>query len=183
MTRKWVGVYIRFAKQELGNIDAHCKKYNLKRSDFIRSSVRDKIYNTDPSTGATKQKDNSVDLIPVIDNINLLSKKFDSLEKKFDSNFEGKDPLNSTAKQRVMEAILQVMQRATDPFTTTEKLADRIKRIDPSLEQFLFASATNGVSAYEDALTELHRIGKLRRSATGIVEFKGVVRGAQRKKD
>jgi hypothetical protein len=183
LTIKWKGVLIRFAEKELENIDGYCDKYSLKRSDFIRNSIRDKIYNADPITGGTREKDNPVDFTPLTDSVNLLSKKFESLESKLGSNFEEKETADSTVKERIIEAILQVMQRVTDPFTTTEKLAEQIKRTDRSLEQFFFASATNAISRYNEALTKLHQEGKLRLSANGIVEFLGGAIGAQRKKN
>lgn len=182
-TGEWSGVLIRFAKHELENIDAYCKKYSLKRTDLIRSSIRDKIANTDPATGVTKEKDNPIDLIPVIDSINSLKLEFECLEKKFDSNSEGKEATHSSTEERIAEAILQVKQRTKDPLTTTEKLAERIKRLDPSLEPFLFASPTNGISLYENVLSRLHQEGMVHRRSSVIIDLKRDAEVAQRKKN
>ncbi len=180
---KKMGVFILFDEQELENIDSHRKKFHLKRTEFIRDQIRKGISNADPITAITKQRENSTDLNPVMESLSLLHKRVESLEKNLNSHSEGNETISITVKERIAEAILQVMQRATDPFTTTEKLAEQIKRIDPSLEQFLFATGKNGFSPYGNVLTEFHLAGKLHRSPNGIIEFKGGAASAQRKKD
>lgn len=177
INRRWVPVIVRFGKQEFENVNAYCKKYTLIRSDLIRESTRDRITNTDPTTGALKQKDGVVDLTPLIDSIAAFGKKLENLEKKLDSQSECKEIKQSNGKKRIAEIILQELEK-TKERTTSEKLLERIKSIDPSLENLLYAPCANGFAVYEEVLMDLHQQKMLFRHPSGIIEPTGAVKNA-----
>jgi hypothetical protein len=182
MTDKWIGILIRFGQQELETINAYCIKHSIKRTDFVRGSIRDKIANADSISGTAQA--NSIDLVPLIDSINLLSTKVENLEKISVANSGAKEENKiSAAKGRITEAIRQVIEKTSGEFTTTEKLGERIKRIDPSLEPFLHACAASGVSPFDEVLIELDQDGMLHRNSSGIIELNGGVGNAQGKKN
>lgn len=170
MTDKWIGILIRFGEQELETINAYCIKHNIKRTDLVRGSIRDKIANADSISGTAQA--NSIDLIPLIDSINLLSRKVENLEKISVANSGVNEEKSiSAAKGRITEAIRRIMEKTSEEFTTTEKLGEQIKRIDPSLEPFLHASAESGVSPFDEVLIELNQEGMLHRNSNGIIRL------------
>jgi hypothetical protein len=173
MPNRWKGVLIRFDERELETIDRFCHENNVKRTDFIRNAARRVMNNPDSVDGIVKCRNDGVDVIPLMDGITMLTQKVENVEKGISSLLEGNKFSDATAKNRIIELILKIKQKAKN-VTTVDKLREQIKRMDPSFEQFLFASAANGIPPFDDALIELQQRGELSRDIrTGIVKWNG----------
>jgi hypothetical protein len=172
MPNRWRGVLIRFGERELETIDRFCHENNVKRTDFIRNAARRVMNNPDSVNGVVKCRDDGIDILPLMDSITMLTQKVENIEKGLSSLLEGKKLANPVAKDRIIELILKIKQKAKKNVTTVDKLREQIKRRDPSLEQFLFASAANGIPPFDDALIELQQRRELNRDIkSGIIKW------------
>jgi len=170
---KWKGVLIRFAEKELETLDIFCQKNMVKRTDLVRNATRLYVANPDVVNGVVKLRDNGVDIVPILDGIAMLAQKVDTIEKGFNSAIKRQELVSPAARERIIEAILRAKQKTKKNVTTVDRLREQIKRTDPSLEQFLYASASDGIPPFDDALIWLQQKGELSRNPGGIIEFNG----------
>jgi len=172
MPNRWRGVLIRFGERELETIDRFCHENNVKRADFIRNAARRVMNNPDSVNGVVKSRDDGIDILPLMDSITMLTQKVENIEKGLSSLLEGKKLANPVAKDRIAELILKMKQKTKENATTVDRLRDQLKRIDSSIEPFLFASSTDGISVFDEVLIELQQRRELNRDLkSGIIKW------------
>jgi len=173
MATHWKPILIRVVDREMETLREYCKKNHVKMTELFRNAVRLYITNPDLVNGIIKAEGNGVEVAQVMDSIDELVKKFEALEKKLTSLSAKKDFVQPIAKARIAEAVLKVKQKAKKDVTTVDRLREQLKGMDPSLDQFLVASATNGISLLDEVLMELQQRGELSWDFRRIVKFNG----------
>ena len=171
MVGKWVPFVLRFSKDELRNVDAFCKDHCLKRNECFKISIRLLMAHPDLINGVVNLGNNNSNLDPLIEKLSLFSQKFERIEKSLSELAEGQPVTSSkVVKDKIAEIILQ-MKNKNKSATTTDKLREHVKGIDPSLEQYLVASASTGISLFNETIIELQERGELTWEIGGIIKW------------
>lgn len=171
---KWKGVLIRFVKDELERLDAYCRENHLKRSYVIRSAIRLYITNPDLVNGVIRVRDTGFEIsTTIMDSINALAKRIESVEKKLDAFFQENDNDDWKIGEKMLEAVLMIKRRTKKGIITLDQLREKLKRINPSFAPFLYATNSSGICVLDEVLHKLEEKGELSRRYGGIIRFKG----------
>jgi hypothetical protein len=172
MASCWKAFLLRLTEGEWNMVKEHCRKNQIKITDFVRSLLRLYFANPDLVNGVVRVRGNDVDVEQVLNGITEVAQKLESLDKKLNSYpTEGKFT-NSVIKARITECILKVKQKNKKEPITVDKLKIQLEKMDPSLASYLVASTTNGFSLLDEVLMELHG-RELNRDFNGIINFIG----------
>lgn len=171
MVGNWVPFVLRFSKEELRNVDAFCKEHGLKRNEGFKISMRLLIAHPDLINGVVNLGNNDPELGPVIENLSLLSQKIESLEKSVNSLADGKTVTPSRISKDKIATIILQQKKKNKNATTIDKLREHVRRVDPSLEQYLVASASTGISPFNETIIDLQEKGELTWEIGGIIKW------------
>jgi len=164
----YVPIVLRIPRNELEKLDAVCKELNLNRTQGLRTSYRFLMYNPDLVRGIVKL-DSNPDMSPIIEKVSALSQGMADIKEGITNLAEGNRITPFKVKERIGELILKILRENKGKDTTRDKLRDKIRRQDPSLEGFMFPSASNAFPVYEQVLMELQENGELTVSLNGII--------------
>jgi hypothetical protein len=173
MVLNYVPILLRIPRGELEKLDAVCKEKNLNRTEGLRVSYRNFMYNPDIVSGIVKLEDGSREGAPIMENLTTLSQDVKEIKEGINHLAEGNKITPFKAKERIAELIQTILQENRENDTTRDKLRDEIRRREPSLEQFMFPSASSAFSVYEQVLVELQENETLVIEIDGRIKNKG----------
>lgn len=182
LANNWKRVLIGFNKEELERIDAYCRENHVKRSEMLRNSIRVYIHSRDLVNGVIKVNDASIDVAPILESINAVLQKVETIEKKLDSLAVKNFPTDLMINKRIEEAVLMIKRRTKKNVITVDLLRKKLST-NPSFAPFLYATDSSGISALDEVLHELEKKGELRREYGGIIRLREGVKDDCRKKD